>query len=105
MSIETDVQLRIADIQTRAANVIATASALEQQVLNQPPPQTDTITIEVGSNSITITNTGITISGPVTFDSAINLPAGSTLNGDEISTGDHYDPDSPPPPPPPPVNS
>jgi len=81
MSIETDVQARIADIQSRAAAVTVTASALEQQVANQPPPQTNTITIEVGNSSIVVTASGITITGPVTFSNAVSLPAGSTIDG------------------------
>ena len=88
MSIESDVQAIVSNLQTRAANVITSASQLEQEVKNQPPIDTTTIainantsvTISVGSNSITINNSGISFSG------AINLPAGSTINGKTIAT-------------------
>jgi hypothetical protein len=91
MSIETDVQAIVSNLQTRATAVIGTASALEQQVNNQPPVDTTTIvidantsvTISVGSNSITITNSAITISG-----SAVALPASSTMGGKTIATID-----------------
>lgn len=91
MSIETDVQAIVSNLQTRATAVIGTASALEQQVNNQPPIDTTTIsinannsiTISVGSNSITINSNGITISG-----SPVALPAGSTMGGNTIATTD-----------------
>lgn len=88
MSIETDVQAIVSNLQTRATAVIGTASALEQQVNNQPPIDTTTVvidannsvTISVGSNSITINSSGISFSG------AINLPSGSTINGEAIAS-------------------
>lgn len=99
MSIESDVQAIVSNLQTRATAVIGTASALEQQVNNQPPIDTTTIvidannsvtisantsvTISVGSNSITINSSGITISG-----SPVALPANSTMDGKTIATTD-----------------
>lgn len=94
MSIGSDIQARLNDLNARANGVSSTAIALEQKVKNQPSPEVttitidapDTVTISQGSASITLTNGAITVSGPVTFDTAISLPAGSTLNGSNIAT-------------------
>lgn len=69
-----------------AAAADVTPDPLEMSGNNVTLTATTNITIQVGSNSITITSSGITING-----SAVDLPAGSTVDGETIITADVYD--------------
>ena len=98
MSIESEIQARLVNLQSRATNVESSARALEQQIANQPEPDTDNISSEVvtlsmtadtsitfiqGDASITLSGGSITINGNVTLEG--NLTVNGTIQGTTIT--------------------